>query len=66
MDADGGNKRLLYDSPDYEWGARWSADGLYIIFTTLRNNINSIYIMDADGSNVRLITDRGSYPAWVP
>jgi serine/threonine protein kinase len=30
MDADGGNRRMIYDSPGYDWGARVMADGTLI------------------------------------
>ena len=65
MDADGLNQRQLYDSPDYEWGARWSGDGQFILFTQSPNNQDNIYIVAANGGTPILITNRGSYPAWV-
>lgn len=64
MNADGSNPRLIFNSSDYEWGADWTADGR-ILFTRERANTSSIYVMDANGGNVTLITDRGSYPDWI-
>lgn len=64
MNAAGGGNRMLYNSADYEWGADWTADGR-IIFTRERGDVSYIYIMDGDGGDVRLLTDRGSYPTWV-
>ena len=59
------NSRLLYNSPNYDWGADWTADGSSIIFTQDEADTAVIYMMNADGSNVRKITERGSYPSWV-
>jgi Tol biopolymer transport system component/serine/threonine protein kinase len=65
MNSDGGGARQLYNSQHYEWGADWSADGSQIIFTRDENDLGILYIMNADGSNLRLLTERGSYPSWV-
>ncbi len=65
MNADGSNPRLIFNSSDYEWGADWTADGR-ILFTREQANSSYIYVMDANGGNVTLISDRGSYPDWVP
>lgn len=65
MDADGSNQRLLFDSPDYEWGASWSGDGQHILFTRDSAGQASIYMIPATGGQPVLITNRGSYPAWV-
>jgi Tol biopolymer transport system component len=65
MGADGGNRRQLYNSPAYEWGARWSADGDQVVFTLEVDDFSYIYLMNADGSNVMNLAPRGSYPAWV-
>jgi len=65
INDDGSNQRLLFDSPDYEWGARWSGDGQAILFTRSTGNRDSIYMVPVSGGSPVLITDRGSYPAWV-
>ncbi|MCA9931206.1 MAG: PD40 domain-containing protein, partial [Anaerolineales bacterium] len=65
MNADGSSGRLLYNSPYYDWGADWTADGSKIIFTSDQDNLGNLYIMDADGSNIQHLTERGSYPSWV-
>jgi Tol biopolymer transport system component len=64
MNADGSNSQLLHNSPNYDWGADWTADGR-ILFTQDEADTAFIYMMNADGSNVRKITERGSYPTWV-
>jgi hypothetical protein len=65
MNADGSNRRLLFNSRDYEWGASWSPDGRYIVFTRERGDFDYIYQMNADGTDLQLITERGSYPSWI-
>ena len=71
MDADGSNQRNLTQhqhlaldgSPD------WSPDGSQIAFTSDRvNNGLSLFAMDADGANVRQLTE-GPFdvvPKWSP
>lgn len=64
VDADGGNRKMLYD-----WGRDpdWSPDGKRIVFNSGRNawnawQSNDIYVMDADGSNVEILTKPS--PSW--
>jgi TolB protein len=66
MNADGTDARLLYNSVDYDWGQGWSPDGQRILFTREIDNVSYIYRMDADGSNVTFVADRGRYPKEVP
>ncbi len=65
MNSDGSGARQLYNSQYYEWGADWSADGSQIIFTRDENDLGVLYAMNADGSNLYMLTERGSYPSWV-
>ncbi|MGQ0668490.1 MAG: TolB family protein [Actinomycetota bacterium] len=56
VDADGSNGRRLngsdpLETPDYE--PEWSPDGSSILFT----RGHDIYVMESDGSSVRLLTD---------
>lgn len=50
------------------WHPEWSPDGRQIVFASSRDGIDDIYIMDADGSNVRRLTDTLSgnqNPIWT-
>ena len=50
----GGDPRLVVDGAG---SAEWSPDGTRIAFGSDRNGDNDIYVMDADGGNVRQLTD---------
>ena len=57
----------------YDWEPAWSPDGMRIIFLSQRNNHhtnnNEIYIMDADGSNQKRLSNSPAIygnPAWSP
>lgn len=52
-----------YMSPEQVRGK--PLDGRFILYLSLIGNDPAIFIMNADGSNVRKITERGSYPSWV-
>lgn len=70
MDAATGEARPIYNNEDrrlLEWGAVWSVDGGQIVFAMDQTDGSAdIYIMDADGTDVRRLTERGGYPAWAP
>ena len=73
--------KRLTTSPGHNFGATISPDGKHIAFASTRNGAlgapnwpvssGSIFVMDADGSHVRQITDADSssthnFPAWSP
>jgi TolB protein len=62
-------KKLPDFSPVYDGSPTWSADGTKIAFISARDYHFLLYVMNADGSNARLVTDKlmemGS-PAWSP
>ena len=53
MDADGGNQRRLTNNPFAEWHPSWSPDGKRIAFTSDVDWHTHIYVMDANGKNLR-------------
>jgi Tol biopolymer transport system component/DNA-binding winged helix-turn-helix (wHTH) protein len=76
MDADGGNQIRLTKNNAVDGTGTWSPDGSLIAFASNRdtgppyNPYNlDIYVMNADGSNVRRIVDDPEYdvgPQWSP
>jgi Tol biopolymer transport system component len=61
--------KKLTDNIDNNSCPVWSPDGSQIAFTSDANSNKDIYIMNADGSNVRRLTYEKSaegYPAWRP
>jgi Tol biopolymer transport system component/DNA-binding winged helix-turn-helix (wHTH) protein len=76
MDADGNNQVRLTRNNAVDSTAAWSPDGSLIAFASNRdtgppyNPYNlDIYVMNADGSNVRRIVDDPEYdvsPQWSP
>ena len=76
MDADGGNQIRLTRDNAVDSTASWSPDGRLIAFASNRdtgvpyNPYNmDIYLMNADGSNVKRIVDDPEYdvgPQWSP
>jgi Tol biopolymer transport system component len=66
MDADGGNARTLYDGDGYEWGLSYSPDGDLITFTADTSGRDEIYLMNAGGGDVRVVTELGGmYASWM-
>ena len=80
MNADGSNPTRLTDdksrgkilpnfTPVYDGSPAWSPDGTKIAFVSNRNYLFSLYVMNADGSNAYLVTDKVldvGEPAWSP
>jgi Tol biopolymer transport system component len=75
MNVDGTRQtRLTMDPKLYAWSADWSPDGRKIVFhqgriSRDRDTEGSLYIMNADGSNIRQLTDLPGeeyVPAWSP
>jgi TolB protein len=62
-------EKLPNFSPVYDASPVWSPDGSKIAFISNRNYLFSLYVMNADGSNSRLVTDKvmeAAAPAWSP
>ena len=67
MDSDGGNLRVLTAWPSDEWGPAWSPDGSRIAFSSGRDGIMAVWVMNADGSGAKRLSDvEGEYPTWSP
>ena len=69
VNADGTGLRLLTEELAYAAAPAWSPDGRRIAFDARRDDGPSeIYVMRADGSNQRRLTDDGpnSSPVWSP
>jgi ABC-type sugar transport system substrate-binding protein len=70
MDPDGKNTVNLTNNPADDFGPAWSPDGQEIAFVSNRENEQGggqyIYIMNADGSDVRQLTtgNNSDHPDW--
>ena len=70
IDADGRNLRNLTRNPARDGHPSWSPDGSQIVFESTRNSnqneILNLFVIDADGSDVRQIThiNYASRPKW--
>ncbi len=66
MDIDGGGSQVLYDGEGYEWGLQMHPQERTIVFNSDVTGRDELYLMSADGSNVRPITDNGGAAAvWL-
>lgn len=67
VDADGSGEVNLTRDPADDWSPAWSPDGERIAFASDREGELRIFVMAADGSGVRRVTEIwGEYPAWSP
>lgn len=57
MDPDGSNKVRLTDNDSGDFTPVWSPDGRKIAFFSNRDGHQSLYTMNADGTNPRLLVD---------
>jgi len=61
--------KQLTDDPEHDFIPSWSPDGTRIAFTSYRDGGEDIWVMDADGKNLKQLTthSRGDWsPAWSP
>jgi dipeptidyl aminopeptidase/acylaminoacyl peptidase len=70
MDMATGTVTTLFDTPGiHDSAPAWSPDGTLIAFESYRDGDSDLYLMNADGSNVRQITNNTNWdegPAWSP
>lgn len=70
MDADGTDFRQLTQGSGSDRNTAWSAGGTRIAFARSGNDGYEVYIVDADGSNVRAVTsvaaESAPSPSWSP
>ena len=80
MNSDGSSPTRLTDDktrteklasfiPVYDGNPAWSPDGTQIAFISNRDYLFAVWVMNADGSNARLVTDKvidAGEPAWSP
>jgi Tol biopolymer transport system component len=67
VDVDSGRERLIYD--EYTALLSYSPDGRRMVFMSACDNHCDIFVMDADGENVRRLTHNGlfdMFPTWSP
>src|SRR5687768_9481444 len=67
MDANGGDPHAISFRDDID--ATWSPDGSMIAFASTRSGTRQLYVMNANGKNVRQVTDlnnMGGRSTWSP
>jgi TolB protein len=66
-DTNGTNAKPLTSLNSITQYPKWSPDGSKIIFGSMKASPPQIYVMDADGNNIKQLTTEGAnYPAWSP
>ncbi|GAC1485226.1 MAG: DPP IV N-terminal domain-containing protein [Gemmatimonadaceae bacterium] len=71
MDVASASVKKRFDLPtvDAVWSPVWSPDDKQIAFSGTRGGITDLYVVDADGKNLRQLTDDkygDMQPAWSP
>lgn len=56
VQPDGGDLHALTDKEHNEIDPAWSPDGSQIAFAAVRNSYVELFVMDADGNNIRQVT----------
>jgi dipeptidyl aminopeptidase/acylaminoacyl peptidase len=68
VDLKTGTETTLTSGLFYNTSPAWSPDGSQIAFSSDRNGITAIFVMNTDGTGATRLTDGGydDYPAWSP
>ena len=67
IDGDGTNRRVLETGTvGHDHSPSWSPDGRWIAFASRHDGHSSVYVIDADGSERRMVARYGATPAWSP
>ena len=69
MNPDGSDQKNLTQHRANDYAPVWSPTGRQILFVSDRGGIPDLYLMDADGTNVRQVFKklRGrEFPTWSP
>jgi polyisoprenoid-binding protein YceI len=70
VDADGGNARVLVETPGIDTDPRWSPDGRELVFTTVTEKGNQdVVVVDADGRGAEPLAGGPGYeyaPSFAP
>lgn len=70
IQADGRNLRQLTSGPGHDYDPSFSPDGGQIVFRSDRDGYDVLYVMNADGSQLRKLSDHPEEeqrsPAWSP
>ena len=70
VDIDGGEAEALTDDLAWNFQPRFSPDGRSIAFISDRDGAENIWIMDADGDNLKQVSEERDHllhnPAWSP
>jgi TolB protein len=64
--SDGSDRRMVAGGPSSEMHPAWSPDGTLIVFSSNRGARAAVYVMDADGANIRQVAlaSEGGVPPW--
>jgi Tol biopolymer transport system component len=69
INVDGSDPTALTDAESQAYMPVWSPDSQQILFTSNRSGTDYLYVMDADGGNVREVVNQGLYnwgARWSP
>jgi len=64
MNVDGSGDIILADEGSVNEDAVWADDGQYIVFQSNRDGNYEVYIMQADGSDQRRLTQNSGWDGW--